>query len=78
VTRNHTIDVISPVTDTQGPGKVGIEAVTCYAVAAGDAPGVSSGGGQGPDGTMKVPTLTIFCHGGHPPADDIFVYDGCP
>src|SRR5512138_3297287 len=21
----------------------------------------------------KVPTLTIFCRGGHPPADDIFV-----
>ena len=27
---------------------------------------------------MEVPTLTIFCHEGHPPADDIFVYDGCP
>ena len=27
---------------------------------------------------MEVPALTIFCHEGHPPADDIFVYDGCP
>jgi hypothetical protein len=51
--------------------------VTCYVVTAGDAPGVSAGGGQDPDGTMEVLTLTIFCHKGHPPADDIFVYDGC-
>src|SRR4026207_914668 len=51
--------------------------MTCYVVTAGDAPGVSSGGGQGPDGTMEVLTLAIFCHEGHPPADDIFVYDGC-
>src|SRR6185437_7311464 len=27
---------------------------------------------------MEVPTLAIFCHEGHPPADDIFVHDGCP
>jgi hypothetical protein len=27
---------------------------------------------------MEVPTLTIFCHEGRPPADDIFAYPGCP
>jgi hypothetical protein len=27
---------------------------------------------------MEVPTLTIFCREGHPPADDIFAYWGCP
>ena len=27
---------------------------------------------------LEVLTLAIFCHEGHPPADDIFVYDGCP
>ena len=26
---------------------------------------------------MEVPTLTIACHEGHPPADDIFVHPGC-
>jgi hypothetical protein len=45
---------------------------------AGDVPGVSAGGGQGPGGTMEVPTLTIFCRKGRPPADDIFAYSGCP
>src|SRR5690242_3481881 len=55
-----------------------VEVVTCYAVTAGDAPGVSAGGGQGPDGTMEVLTLAIFCHEGRPPADDIFAYPGCP
>jgi hypothetical protein len=39
---------------------------------------VSGGGGPGPGGTMEVPTLTIFCHEGRPPADDIFAYWGCP
>ena len=55
-----------------------IEAVTCGAVAAGDAPGVSSSGGRGPGGTMEVLTLTIACHEGRPPADDIFAYSCCP
>ena len=27
---------------------------------------------------MEVLTLTIACHEGHPPADDIFAYCGCP
>jgi hypothetical protein len=27
---------------------------------------------------MEVPTLTIFCREGRPPADDIFAYSGCP
>src|SRR5512142_2249093 len=27
---------------------------------------------------MEVLTLTIACHEGHPPADDIFAYPGCP
>src|SRR5438045_56092 len=27
---------------------------------------------------MEVPTLTIFCREGRPPADDIFAYWGCP
>jgi len=52
--------------------------VTCYVLTAGDAPGVSSGDGRGPEGTMEVPALTIFCHEGDPPADDIFAYPGCP
>jgi hypothetical protein len=26
---------------------------------------------------MEVPTLTIACHEGPRPADDIFLYDGC-
>ena len=43
-----------------------------------DVPSVSAGGGQGPGGTMEVPTLTIFCHEGLPPADDIFLHSGCP
>jgi hypothetical protein len=29
-------------------------------------------------GTMEVITLTIACHEGPPPADDIFAYPGCP
>ena len=52
--------------------------MTCGVVTAVDAPGVSAGGGQGPGGTMEVPTLTIFRREGRPPADDIFVYSGCP
>ena len=52
--------------------------MTCYVLTAGDAPGVSSGDGRGPEGTMEVPALTIFCHEGDPPADDIFAYPGCP
>ena len=51
--------------------------MACYVLTAGDVPGVSAGGGQGPDGTMEVLTLTIFCREGHPPADDIFAYDSC-
>ena len=27
---------------------------------------------------MEVLTLTTACHKGHPPADDIFAYPGCP
>ena len=27
---------------------------------------------------MEVLTLTIACHEGRPPADDIFAYPGCP
>ena len=27
---------------------------------------------------MEVPTLTIFCREGHPPADDIFAYSRLP
>ena len=27
---------------------------------------------------MEVPTLTVVCHEGRPPADDIFAYPGCP
>src|SRR5882757_5438861 len=27
---------------------------------------------------MEVLTLAIACHEGHPPADDIFAYPGCP
>ena len=42
-----------------------------------DIGGVSWGGGQGPGGTMEVPTLTIACHEGRPPADDIFLHDSC-
>jgi len=52
--------------------------VTCDVVTTGEASGVSAGGGQGPGGTMEVPTLTIACHEGRPPADDIFAYSGCP
>jgi hypothetical protein len=54
------------------------EAMTCGVVATGGASGVSAGGGQGPGGTMEVPTLTIFCREGRPPADDILAYCGCP
>ena len=54
------------------------EAVICGVVAAGDVPGVSGSGGQGPGGTMEVLTLTIACHEGRPPADAIFAYPGCP
>jgi hypothetical protein len=39
-------------------------------------PGVSSGVGQGSGGTVEVPALTIACHEGRPPADDIFAYPG--
>src|SRR5579859_4782827 len=52
--------------------------MTCGVVTAVDEPGVSSADGRGPGGTMEVPTLTIFCREGHPPADDIFAYWGCP
>jgi hypothetical protein len=27
---------------------------------------------------MEVPTLTIVCHEGSPPADDVFVHAACP
>lgn len=54
------------------------EAVACTFAAADDVPGVSAGDGRGPGGTMEVPTLTIACHEGRPPADDIFAYPGCP
>jgi pimeloyl-ACP methyl ester carboxylesterase len=60
------------------PARSWSEAVTCGVVTAGDVPGVSGSGGQGPGGTMEVPTLTIFCREGHPPADDIFTYPRCP
>ena len=43
-----------------------------------DMSGVAAGGGQGPGGTMKVPTLSTACREGRPPADDIFVYYSCP
>jgi hypothetical protein len=52
--------------------------LTCGVVIAVDVPGVSAGGGQGPDGTMEVLTLAIFCLEGHPPADGIFAYSGYP
>jgi hypothetical protein len=64
--------------DSPGTRKSRNEAVTCGVVAAGDVPGVSASGGQGPGGTMEVLTLTIACHEGRPPADDIFAYPGCP
>jgi hypothetical protein len=51
--------------------------VTWGAVTVVDVACVSVGGGQGPGGTMEVPTLTIFCREGHPPADDIFAYCSC-
>ena len=37
-------------------------------------PGVSSGGGQSPGGTMEVPRLTVVCHERRPPTDDTFAY----
>ncbi len=40
-------------------------------------PDVSAGGGRGPSGTMEVPTLTVVCREGLPPAHDIFLHDGC-
>ena len=54
--------------DGRDPAKSLIETVTCGVVVADDVPGVSPGGGQGPGGTMEVPTLTIFCREGYPSA----------
>ena len=67
-------EVVAPA--ARDTAKSWIKAVTCGAVMAVDAPGVSAGGGQGPGGTVEVTTLTIFCREGHPPADDIFAYPG--
>lgn len=50
--------------------------MTCGVVAAVDASDAFAGGERGPGGTMEVPTLTIFCREGRPPADDIFAYSG--
>jgi hypothetical protein len=52
--------------------------VTWGVVTTADVSGVSADGGRGPGGTMEVLTLTIACHEGRPPADDIFAYPGCP
>jgi hypothetical protein len=46
-------------------------------VTTGDVSGVSAGGGGGPGETMEVPTLTVVCHEGRPPADAIFSHAGC-
>ena len=62
----------------QGHGKVGIEAVTCGVVIADDVSGVSAGGGRARAERWKFSTLTIACHEGRPPADDIFAHTGCP
>jgi hypothetical protein len=61
----------------QGHGKVVKWGVSCGFVAAGDVSGVPADGGQGPGGTMEVPTLTSPASR-DPPADAILAYPGCP